>query len=167
LGSADAKADIARARNQQREAEEEIADLIRFSIPAAQEALATAEREHKAACGALERHEAEIEMRLRIRDAAEVDDAIIVLVAALKKFEARGSTIMGFDVLPGGMMGSSTISRTAEIVGHRRIRAALPKSFLNFYPGALHEETPATSLEASERRTWSLPEENADDQKAA
>jgi hypothetical protein len=161
LGDANAKAAIAKARAQQYEAEQELADIARYAKPAAAEALAAAEIAAQSARGALARHQAEIEMRRRIGIAAKIDAAIAALAAALKEFDAAGSEIASLDVLPRDMFGSSSISRTEEIAGSRRIRAALPKSFLRYYPGALLEERPAMSLEASETAVWSLPDEPA------
>jgi hypothetical protein len=159
LGDARAKAAISSARASQHLAEEELADVINYAIPASKTALAAAEAAAASARGALAKHRAEIEIRRRIGIAAKVDAAIAALAAALKEFDDSGTGITSLDVLPHGMFGSSAISRFEEIVGARRVRSALPKSFIRFYPGALHEEMPAASLEASETRIWNLPPE--------
>jgi hypothetical protein len=160
LGSSDAKFKIATARNAKAEAESELA-VIGIALPAAKLQLSEAEAAAQSARGALARHHAEREMRRRIEIAARVDVAIAALAAALHEFDDSGTDIMNHDVLPHNMFGSSAISRSAEIAGHRRVRSALPKSFLRYYPDASHESMPATTLEASEIQMWSLPEEPA------
>jgi hypothetical protein len=134
---------------------------VGHALPAARAALAEAEAAAKSTRAALARFQAEIEMRRRIGIAAKVDAAIAALAAALKEFDGSGQEIAGLDLLPHGMFGTASISRVDEIAGARRIRAALPKTFLRYYPGALHEERPAMSLEASEIQVWSLPEKPA------
>jgi chromosome segregation ATPase len=158
LGNPKATAELAQARAEHAAAQGDLADLGN-ALNDAVAKLAEAEVAARSARAALARFQAEIEMRRRIGLAARVDAAIAALADALKEFDAAGSEITSLDALPHGMMGSSAISRTEEIAGNRRIRAALPKSFLRYFPGSLHEERPAQSLEASETAVWSLPAE--------
>jgi hypothetical protein len=157
LGNPKATAEIVQLRTEHAAAEGDLADLGN-ALNDATLKVTEAEAAAASARAALSRHLGELEMRRRIDIAAKVDAAIAALAAALKEFDAAGSEITSLDVLPHGMMGSSAISRTEEIAGNRRIRAALPKSFLRYFPGSLHEERPAQSLEASETAVWSLPE---------
>jgi hypothetical protein len=166
LGSVDAKNVITRARFQQREAEEEIADISRYAIPAARESLAEAERFAQAAHTALSHYKAGLAKRRRIGLSAKINDMLAALVPLIEEWDAVGAEIANTPGLYAQNMFGSGMSELDEIIGNRRLRAALPARFEKIFPGAMFDEKRKESLLDSEVRIWNLPPEQPE-QKAA
>jgi hypothetical protein len=159
LGNPDAKAAIAKARSQQHEAEQELADISRYALPAAKEALAAAEREAQTARTALSHYQADLLKRQRIGIAAQIDDAIAALLLLVEKFDSVGASIANTpDLYPLNAFGTG-MGQLDEIRGDRRLRAAISKRFEKIYPGAGFDEKRKESLLDSEVRIWNLPPE--------
>jgi hypothetical protein len=137
-------------------AEQTLANLAE-ALPAAEQELAAANKAETSARHALARFEAGCLARERVKAAARIDTLISELSAAFSDFDKLGLQIGNTPgLLPDNPhMAGMSISRTEEIRGDLRVRSALPKVWLRFFPGALHSERPALTLEASERQIWS------------
>jgi hypothetical protein len=151
-GDADAIAEIQRARNEQFLGEQTVGDL-KVALKGAEEQLATAKREAEKAQFALAKHDAEILMRERVKVAAHMDALIAEFSAALAEFDKLGGQIVN---TPGLFTPNihGVMAHFEETEGNRRIRSALPKAFLRFFPGSYNDERPRMALEASERTMW-------------
>jgi predicted nucleic acid-binding Zn-ribbon protein len=153
LGNAQATTGIAKARAEYTNAEHDLSDLqhalSQVGVKLAEaEAAASQDRHHLAL------HQAKCLMRERIAVAAKLDSIIGEFSAALAEYDRLGHAIKTVpDLLARNIHG---MAHGEEIEGNRRVRSALPRVFLRFFPGALHEERPAMSLEASEIQTWAL-----------
>jgi hypothetical protein len=162
LGDPAAKAAITKARAEQHLAQEELADIARYALPAAQEALLAAEREAQSARTALAHHQADLMKRERIQIAAQIDDAIAALLLLVDKFDSVGASIANVpDLYPLNAFGTG-MGQLDEIRGDRRLRAAISKRFEKIYPGAGFDEKRKESLFDSETRIWNLPPEQSD-----
>jgi hypothetical protein len=156
MGDADAIAAIKHARSEQLTAEQTIGDL-KVALPEAEAQLDAAKKAATFAQHELSRFEAGCLMRERVKVAARIDALLCEFSTAFADFDRLGNQIAN---MPGLLranphMHGSSISQTEEIQGNRRVRSALPKVWLRFFPGALHEERPKMTLEASELQTWS------------
>lgn len=161
LGDPAAKADIARARSQQHEAEQELADIVRYALPAAMEALAVAEREAQGARTALTQYRTDILRRQRIAVAGDLDKAIAEFERVYRKYELLGREIAN---MPDAVAMTSSFGMLNHegVVGLRRVAAALPKFVALFFPGAMHDELKKEPLALTEARFWNLaPEQSA------
>jgi hypothetical protein len=156
MGDADAVASVKHARGEQHSAEQTVADL-KVALPEAEAQLAAAVKAMAFAQHELSRFEAECLAQERVRVAARIDVLITEFSNVFSDYDRLGSEIANMPgLLPTNPLAvGSSISRMEEIEGNRRIRAALPKVFLRFYPGALHSERPSMTLEASEIQIWS------------
>jgi hypothetical protein len=103
----------------------------------------------------LARFEAGFLARERVKAAARIDTLISELSAALTDFDKLGHQIGNMPGLLPTNPHMSGISRIEEIRGDQRVRSALPKVWLRFFPGALHSERAQMTLEASEIQIWS------------
>ena len=154
LKNPDAIAGIAKARAEQSAAEGDQADLS-HALSQAKARTIEAESEAKIARKDLAGYQAELQMRQRIQVAARLDAVIAEFSLAFQEFEKLGHQIATVpDLFARNMHGA--MSQAEEIAGDLRVRSALPKWFLKFFPGALHHERPQMSLEASEIQTWNL-----------
>ena len=153
LGNVQATTAIAKARAESTNAEHDRSDL-QHALSQAGVKLAEAEAAAIQARHHLGRHQAGLLMRQRIRVAARIDAAIAEFSAAYSEFDDLGHKIKTMpDLLARNLHG---MANSEEVDGNRRLRSALPRVFLRFFVGALHEERPAMSLEASEIQTWAL-----------
>jgi hypothetical protein len=156
MGNADSVAAVKNARGEDRDAAATIEDLS-VALPAAEQELAAANKAEALARHELVRFEAGCLARERIEAAARIDTLISELSAAFSDFDKLGVQIGNMPgLLPENPhMSGMSISRTEEIRGDQRVRSALPKVWLRFFPGALHSERAKTTLEASEIQIWS------------
>jgi hypothetical protein len=161
LGNSAAKAAIATARASQHLAEEELSD-IGHALPAAKEALAEAERFAQAAHTALSHYKAGLAKRRRIGLSAKINDVLAALVPLIEEWDAVGAEIANTPGLYAQNMFGSGMSELDEIIGNRRLRAALPARFEKIFPGAMYDEKRKESLFDSETRIWNLPPEQSD-----
>jgi hypothetical protein len=155
MGETHAVSEIKHARAAQTAAEQTIADLA-VALPAAGAELAVAEKAAESARHAMARFEAGCLARERVKAAARIDTLILEFTTALADFDKLGTQIGN---MPGLMptnphMGGMPMSRIEEIRGDQRVRSALPKLWLRFFPGALHSERATSTLEASETLMW-------------
>jgi hypothetical protein len=164
LGDAKAKAAISSARTAQNLAEEDLAD-IGHALPAAKAALAEAEATARSARVALAHYQADLVKRHRTRVAGRLDALFAEVAAVLAEFDATGKEIANtVDILPAAnMFGTSSIGRMDEIIGNRRLRAAVAAAMgtrlEKAYPGAGFDEMRKEKLQDSETRIWALPDE--------
>jgi hypothetical protein len=159
LGNADAKAAISTARASQHLAEEELSDVNHYALPAARGALLAAEREEQAAHVALSHYKAGLAKRRRIGLSAKIDVALAALLPLIEEWDAVGLQIANEPGLyPRNAYGTG-MGQLDEIVGNRRLRAALSKRFDSVFPNATFDERRKETLEASETRIWNLPPE--------
>jgi hypothetical protein len=161
LGDSKAKFAIATARSAQHEAEQELGD-IGHALPAAKEALAEAERFAQAAHVALSHYKAGLAKRRRIGLSAKINDVLAALVPLIDEWDAVGIEIANTPGLYAQNMFGSGMSELDEIIGNRRLRAALPARFEKIFPGAMFDEKRKESLFDSETRIWNLPPEQSD-----
>jgi predicted nucleic acid-binding Zn-ribbon protein len=154
LGNATAIAEIAKARTESARAEQDLSDL-QHALSDAGKKLNETEAAAAQARHSLALHQAKILMRERISVAAKLDSIIAEFTAALGEYDRLAHEIKSVpNLLARNLHGS--MANGEQIDGDRRVRSALPRVMLRFYRGALHEESPAMSLEASEIQTWSL-----------
>jgi hypothetical protein len=156
MHDAHAVAEIKAAWAAQTAAEQTLANLAE-ALPAAEEELAAAIKAETSAIHELARFEARCLARERVKAAARIDTLISELSAAFADFDKLGHQIGNMPgLLPTNPhMSGMSISRTEEIRGDQRVRSALPKVWLRFFPGALHSERAQMTLEASEIQIWS------------
>jgi hypothetical protein len=147
--------EITKARAEHANSDQEIADL-QHALGGARLKLAAAEKAEASARYELAHLEAGCLARERVKIAAKIDALISEFSAALASFDELGNRIVHMPgLLPSDPRAPGmTISRTEEIEGNRRVRSALPRVWLRFFPGALHEERAKMTLEASEIQTW-------------
>lgn len=159
LGDANAKAAILKARSDQGSAEQNLAD-IGHAVPAARAQLASAEIAAQSARTALSHHQADLLKRQRIGVAAKISDMFAALAPLIDEFDDLGMQIANTpDLFPRNMFGTGSLGQLDEVIGHRRLRAALPARFEKIFPGALFDEKRKESLFDSEVRIWNLPPE--------
>jgi hypothetical protein len=156
LGAAAALEAVKHARGELHNASQTIEDL-QISLPEAQAHLAEAEKCAASARHELARFEAGCLARERVKAAARIDTLISELSTAFAVFDKLGHQIGNMaGLLPTNPhMSGMSMSRTEEIRGDQRVRSALPKVWLRFFPGALHSERAPMTLEASEIQIWS------------
>jgi hypothetical protein len=166
LGDAAAKAAITSARAQQREAEEELADIVRYGMPSAQEALAEAETAAKSAHAALSHYHTGILKRERIGVTKELDHVLSAMVLPLiLRLDDLGEAIANATPQAPSMFGTSNIGQLAEIVGDRRLRAAIAFAMgtrIERIYRTGYDEMKAETLASSESRVWSLPPDQSE-----
>jgi hypothetical protein len=154
LGDANAIAAIKKARSEQLNAEQILADL-RIALPAAAAELVAAEKAAESARRALAKLQAEEIMRKRIEVAAELDVAVATVARLYGDYEKLGREIVNMpDILPRSVAG---VSNFEAAIGARRVRASLPAFFWRLFPGAINDEMKQESLATSEARFWNLP----------
>jgi hypothetical protein len=151
LGAAQAITEIAKARAEQSAAAVDVNDLS-HALSQAKAMLIEAEREAKIARNNLARFMAEILMKKRIEVAGQLDAAISDFAHVFAQYEELGATIINMpDAMSHNVHG---MSNHEGAVGARRVAAALPASFLKFFPNSLHDEQKKESLAVTESRFW-------------
>jgi hypothetical protein len=154
LGDHAAIAAIKAARANQHEAEQRLADLA-VALPAAQSALAEAEKVAESARRAVAQAIAEGKCRERVALAGQIDSAIADLTQLLIEFEGLGREISNADTRTN-MFGMSSNHDSA--IGLRRVRAAFGgKIFDRIFPNAQYDEMKKQSLATAEATHWNLP----------
>jgi hypothetical protein len=155
LGESVAVAAVKKARADQHEAEQHLAELSAIALPAAREHLASAEREAAAARNAIAKVRAEEEMRKRIATASEFDAVVAEFARVFAEFLKQGRNIIDMpDALPRNMHGMTNFD---EVIGLRRVAAALPPFVQKLFPGSPYDEIKKEPLATSEARYWNLP----------
>jgi chromosome segregation ATPase len=164
LGDSHAIAAIKKARSEQHEAEQRLADL-EFALPAARLRIVEAEGEAKIARSNLAKFEAEILQRERVDVAGELDKAIAEFARLYGRYEKLGREIVSMpDILGQNLFG---MVNHEGAVGARRVRAAMPAFVQTLYPGAHHDEMKKEPLATSEASYWNLATAETTTTKAA
>jgi hypothetical protein len=170
MGNADAKAAIVKARAEQALAQEELADIVRYALPAAKAAFAEAEAAVKSAHNALSQYHAGLLKRRRIVVTKDIDHVLrAMLLPLIEELDDLGQGIANATPQAPSMFGTSNIGQLAEIVGDRRLRAAIafamgPRIERIYRTG--YDEMKAEPLASSEARVWSLPPEHPESKAA-
>ena len=170
LGNPKAIADLAQARAEHAAATGDLADLGDAQNDAAPK-LAEAEAADLSARAALSHYHTGLLKRRRIGVTKQIDTVLVTaLLPLIEELDDLGEQIANATPQAPSMFGTSNIGALAEIVGDRRLRAALEKHFgkrfEKIFPGALYDEKRKESLFDSETRIWNLPPEQPIDKAA-
>jgi hypothetical protein len=151
-GDEDAVATVKRARAEQRDAEEVLADLA-IAGPKAEHELAAARKSVELAQHALARHQAEGIMLERLGVAARIDAILADLAEAHAAYEKLGRAIVAVpNIIPANVHGM-TNALVEQVIGDRRLRAALPAGFVRrFFPSAIVDDQRHAMLADTERQ---------------
>jgi hypothetical protein len=165
LGESTALAAVKKARAEQHEAEQHLADLAAIALPASRVHLANAEKAAAAARHALAMHHGEKLMRQRVAAAAQMDQAFAVCAAAFGEYERLGQELQNFPDLNLAQGGG--MARWEDAAGLKRIAAAVPICLTKLPAWTWTHPSARVPLADSEADFWSLPPVETQTSKAA
>jgi hypothetical protein len=154
LGEAHAIVAIKKARAEQHDAEQHLADLSMIALPAAMAHLASAEKAATSARHELAKLIATQIMRARVAAAAQMDEAFAVCAAAFGEYERLGQELQSFPDLNLAQGGG--MARWEDAAGLKRIAAAVPICLTKLPSWTWTDPSKRVALAVSEADFWSL-----------
>jgi hypothetical protein len=149
-GDDDAASRVKEARAAHSDAAAILEDLA-VAQPRAEEALAAAKKSAELAQHAVARHQAEGIMLERLKAAERIDAILADLASACADYDRLGRDVINVPgIIPANIHGM-TSALVEQVVGDRRLRAALPAGFIRrFFPTAIFDEQRPMKLMDSE-----------------